>query len=405
MVADLYSKPITAVAYSDIEAFAASGEPPTEGERLDFKLPLDDRVIETVAAMGNTEGGLILLGVGEIRDRGQGTKRIKWPPEGIDRPSVMDAVASMCHATIRPNYVPQMKLIGIPGTTGKYLLVIRVDTRRCPRPLWHEKKGVLVRVGDQNRPADLETLRTLLTEPVRLSKGESLYHEWRGMMRMAGGDQTCLSAVALYPRDANVFETPQKMTLRSVVAKYFDFEPADAEIVAYHNGVEVTSPPKLRDRRFVARFNALGTADLQLYQGFAQIPWDWVLGETYLMLLTLRDERVATVYPVTEEFAVTLTVSNWPDAGISTETLPGAGVPSGHIRKHPPVQQEFDVLSESNLWEIAKRFVDLILAEAGVLYYEGRLAQLSEGSFMGTYFLPEGPYRRGAWAQGRPLNY
>jgi hypothetical protein len=403
MMADLYSKPVNAITYDDLKAFFTTGEPPIEGDRLDGKVELIDRVVETIVGMANTDGGLILIGFSEIESAGQSTKRLKWPPVAIDSPSIQDALASKCHTKIRPNYVPGAKLIDVPGQSGRYVLVIRVDLRRAPRPLWHEDKGVLVRVGDQNRPADLETLRHLLLEPASLAESSALFTEWGQHLRTPGGSVPLLSIIAQYPRAATEFASRDKLALANAVARYFDFDLTGARLSSSHRGVEIVAMRPEKQRQVIARFAAAGVGSIQTMPlvEVPEIPWDWVLGESYLALRCFQTGESAQVYGQVQDVNVVLCLSNWPTGGVSVQGLfDGRPSVGGRSLQGTSVLHEDELSAENDPWKIAKSFMGIVLGDAGYLQYELRLARLERDQFLSLYFVPGGVFQRGTFTSG-----
>ena len=59
----LYTKPITEILWDDVEAFCQQRVP--EGTYLDYKQDFPKHLQKTIAAMANTLGGVILIGVAE----------------------------------------------------------------------------------------------------------------------------------------------------------------------------------------------------------------------------------------------------------------------------------------------------------------------------------------------------
>ena len=133
-----------------------------EGFTLEYKRELGNgaKVLTAVAAMANTWGGLILVGVDEQRDKGTGFG--SPGPDGIVGVSAADRsrLANMCSAQLVPPFDPQIHAIEIPG--GAVVLAVKVYSEIAPRPVMYDGR-VLVRTDAGNRPADLFRLRDLFT--------------------------------------------------------------------------------------------------------------------------------------------------------------------------------------------------------------------------------------------------
>jgi hypothetical protein len=133
-----------------------------EGFTLEYKRELGNgaKVLTAVAAMANTWGGLILVGVDEQRDKGTGFGAPG--PDGIVgvRAADRSRLANMCSAQLVPPFDPQIHAIEIPGDA--VVLAVTVYSEIAPRPVMYDGR-VLVRTDAGNRPADLFRLRDLFT--------------------------------------------------------------------------------------------------------------------------------------------------------------------------------------------------------------------------------------------------
>lgn len=147
-MASLFERDPRTVTWDELDAFLKEAH--LESERLEYKGELQSSVSDTLVAFANMEGGLLIGGV--IADQG---KPKSWP--GLDNKDPLGTLANhnsmQCSPPVR--YEPQ--LITNPNT-GKPLLLVRVQ-RSLRRPHMTRQKGILVRVGDQERPADLELTR------------------------------------------------------------------------------------------------------------------------------------------------------------------------------------------------------------------------------------------------------
>ncbi len=117
-------------------------------------------VIDTIAAMANTDGGIILFGV--LPDKDEKTK--PGTVVGVTQRDI-DSLKDRCRSHLQPPFVPETIPIVLPSlSAGRLFVVIRIDPLRDPRPIVVRERGVFVRVGDSSRIADLHRLRQLFAE-------------------------------------------------------------------------------------------------------------------------------------------------------------------------------------------------------------------------------------------------
>ena len=122
-----------------------------ESPTIEYKEQMADTIAKGVAALANTYGGLLLVGVSDDRIvRGVKEKTI-------------ESVAEHCAARIEPPWVPEIIPVALGQGSGLYVLVLRVVPGRHPRPLLVD--GVAyVRHQNTSHPADWQRLRDLFTQ-------------------------------------------------------------------------------------------------------------------------------------------------------------------------------------------------------------------------------------------------
>ncbi|MGW1772010.1 AlbA family DNA-binding domain-containing protein [Streptomyces sp. NPDC002104] len=126
-----------------------------ESFTIDYKRNLD-AVPDTVAAMANSYGGVVLIGV----DNDPKDQNLPGPLRGV-QPSDKDRLVSkMVTVFDPPGWCPDVIPVTIDATT---LLVVRVDPDSVPRPLLH-KGAAKVRVDGRNDTADRRLLRLLFQQ-------------------------------------------------------------------------------------------------------------------------------------------------------------------------------------------------------------------------------------------------
>jgi hypothetical protein len=122
-----------------------------EAPTVEYKEKMVDTIARGVAALANTYGGLLLVGVTDDREvRGVKEKTI-------------EAIAEHCQAKIEPPWVPPIIPVRLRPDLDLYVLVLRVVPGQHPRPLLVD--GVAyVRHQNTTHPADWQRLRDLFAE-------------------------------------------------------------------------------------------------------------------------------------------------------------------------------------------------------------------------------------------------
>ncbi|WP_161789807.1 ATP-binding protein [Streptacidiphilus neutrinimicus] len=121
---------------------------------MEYKESFAQKIPDSVAAMANTYGGMILVGVTErnLDDR------IIGVPE-----STIVQIVSACHQKLEPPWEPEIIPVPLPGSDGLMVLVVRVDPARAPRPLLIQGAAP-IRLHGRNAVAGLPRLTQLITE-------------------------------------------------------------------------------------------------------------------------------------------------------------------------------------------------------------------------------------------------
>jgi hypothetical protein len=172
--------PLEVLSFEDIEAFCDLGL--AESSRIEYKRMFNIQVSETIAAMGNTDGGLILVGIADGKDSG-GPRGLPGKIEGLSRstgPSPASQVISSCYAYLKPAWVPDMWEVEVPCETEPrpVVLVIRVDRDKAPAPIHHRERGTRVRLGDQNVYAEPQVVYGLMQASSARTRLTKEFEEW-----------------------------------------------------------------------------------------------------------------------------------------------------------------------------------------------------------------------------------
>ncbi len=98
---------------------------PPESLTLEFKEKYSPGVVKSIAAMANTFGGLILIGVTDQ----PGPNRLVGVPD-----TAVAQVVNARHESLEPPWQPEIIPVPLAESPGFYIVVIRVDSGRAPRP-------------------------------------------------------------------------------------------------------------------------------------------------------------------------------------------------------------------------------------------------------------------------------
>jgi hypothetical protein len=166
MPADLYHADLKSITgadlYQSILDFTGVDRPtderPKEGYLLDFKKEIGDSSIQTIAALANTFGGLVFLGVDDDHGRPNRLVGIPYPGE------LKTHLANLIGSNLVPCPTFEIAECALPKDGSRKLAVVRVrETQEvCLVTKKGEKHPVYVRVEDKSEPADASALRALL---------------------------------------------------------------------------------------------------------------------------------------------------------------------------------------------------------------------------------------------------
>jgi hypothetical protein len=147
----IYTSPINAITWQSVEDFLGQGV--KEGSYLDYKLDWPANLERTIAAMANTLGGVILIGVDENADGSP-----KLPAVGIPLTSgLAERVTNIVLSNITPPVFPEVAVCP-DGKHERALVVIRVpQSHQTPHAIMASTR-VYLRTANRNNPEDLATL-------------------------------------------------------------------------------------------------------------------------------------------------------------------------------------------------------------------------------------------------------
>ena len=141
--ASLFATPAPDITLDRIRGLIQST--PSESLTVEYKGQFTRDLVECVAAMANSYGGLIVVGVTDDR-----------LPERLvgvaDEVAVQ--IANSCHDSLEPPWVPEMITIPLPNTPDELnILILRIDPALAPRPLLY-RGFAPIRLPGRNAKAD-----------------------------------------------------------------------------------------------------------------------------------------------------------------------------------------------------------------------------------------------------------
>jgi len=147
----IYTSPIDSISWDDLQEFCKQGI--VENTYLDYKADFPDDLARTIAAMANTSGGVILVGVAETLDG-----RPVVPAAGIAHAKgLSERVTNIVIDSITPPVFPEV-CVCIDESLDRAMILIRVP--QSPEGPHAIKKNtrVYLRTGNRNSPETLASV-------------------------------------------------------------------------------------------------------------------------------------------------------------------------------------------------------------------------------------------------------
>jgi hypothetical protein len=177
----IWTKPIDAIQFADVEAYCCTTPKPREGLRLDFKRAVPNDLSKLISAFANTLGGIILIGI-----KGTAVNEPEWPPCGVTAtPSLLESFGQIAQqAIIPPVPIEVSGFLENPIDPGKGVVVVRVhESPAAPHAVEGGRK-IYERTDDRNTPYDfarLELIERLLKRRERAElRGVELRNRFLG---------------------------------------------------------------------------------------------------------------------------------------------------------------------------------------------------------------------------------
>ncbi len=128
-----------------------------ESLTLEYKSKYSSTLVTTIAAMANTYGGMILVGINDEVE--PGVERVV----GVDAQTTIDQIVSGCSTMLDPPWEPTFFNVPFGDGSGRSVVVVRVDANVAPRPVLVKLKAP-IRLSGRNATADRARLLQLVRE-------------------------------------------------------------------------------------------------------------------------------------------------------------------------------------------------------------------------------------------------
>lgn len=173
-MANLFLSDLSKMSSVDVESFLALSNPedqrPTETSRLDFKESLPMDIGDSVAALSNTYGGLILIGV--KADKAKQNIPVDMPGATNLGPDAKARIMDLILSTVQPR--PMIEDIGVAAGRMNAGLVAVIRIREGTYPPYQFQRGstvrIPVRLQDTNRQATVREIEALFEKRSNQSK-------------------------------------------------------------------------------------------------------------------------------------------------------------------------------------------------------------------------------------------
>lgn len=163
----IYTAPINEVTWDDISAFCEQQK--AEDSYLDYKKDFPDRLEATIAAMANTIGGVILIGIEESKD-----SKPKVPIAGVAfNKGLQERVTNIILSNVMPPVFPEIQVCS-NGSGDRAIVVIRIhQSNQAPHAIAGNTR-VYIRTGNLNNPEELARVDEIEWLKNRRQKSELL---------------------------------------------------------------------------------------------------------------------------------------------------------------------------------------------------------------------------------------
>ncbi len=166
----LFRQSFESLQWTDVVEFCNQRE--AEGATLDYKQEIPRDIEKTVAAMANTLGGIIIVGVAEDDEA-----KPVLPATGMTmRRGLVEQITSKCVDNINPPVVPEAHLVRNDAGDMVFVVLRIAQSREAPHAI-NNNTRVYIRTGRQNSQDELASLERILWLLDRRKQSEA-FGEW-----------------------------------------------------------------------------------------------------------------------------------------------------------------------------------------------------------------------------------
>lgn len=150
----IFAEEIEKISYSDVVAFCNQRN--RENINLDYKREIDASVVKTIAAMANTWGGLIIVGV-EDED-----SKPKLPVTGIPyEEHLRERVNNLVLGNITPPIFPEIQVCQSDDNQKAFVVIRVIQSNLSPHAIKNNTK-IYIRTDTSNEPEELASIDRVL---------------------------------------------------------------------------------------------------------------------------------------------------------------------------------------------------------------------------------------------------
>lgn len=162
----LYTKEIETITFQDVLDFC--DQKYRETIHLDYKQDIDKSLAKTIAAMANTWGGLIIIGV-EDED-----SKPKLPAKGITyKEHLREQINNIILGNIMPPVFPEIQVCPDEKNKNAFIVIRLAQSNLTPHAIKNNTK-VYIRTDTSNEPEELATVDRVLWLVERRNKSTEL---------------------------------------------------------------------------------------------------------------------------------------------------------------------------------------------------------------------------------------
>ena len=144
----MFHRALSDITFKNIDAFCQAWP---EGVRVEYKVDWPN-IPKVVSSFANTMGGILIIGVDADRTTGMPILPIHGITTG---PGLEERVTQSCYQGIYPPITPSIRVISIPSTTDRVVVVVKVaESIEAPHAIENTTR-VYIRVNSTTEPIEL----------------------------------------------------------------------------------------------------------------------------------------------------------------------------------------------------------------------------------------------------------